>query len=489
MIMKVIDSLPPEQRMALLLYYYEELTVLQIAEIMDCPPNTVKSRLYYGRQQIKLAVEGYEKQGVKLYGAVPVPVLTELLRELAENNKLTEKTAERLLKGALKGAGKAANVVAGGHTNLIAKITSLSLKAKLISSAVAVVIVASVVSTAVLTTAAKPVAINTDSGGISRSQGGSSILAENSASDSLFHDTVVNTVGNSTSNIKNDGLATVQGQSTYLHLVNGEYTGSFIVDDGAGKRLFMIYGGLDINVVGDWIYFVLSLQQQDGSEISHMYKMSTGSDGKSFQQLNAEDVSQMSVVGDWIYYTNYSDNGCIYKMHTDGTEETKLNSTPSAYINVVDGWIYYCDTTNGYDNGAEIYKIKTDGTGLTDLKTKGLELLVTDGYVYYKNLNDGVCLYRVKIDGTGNEKVSDSECMCFNVQGDWLYTDGTSAGNRYLYKISISTKQKIQLNSDHTDQICLIGDWIYYINQADDNSTTLYRIHTDGTGRQEIVIE
>ena len=57
----MIDELPEEQRSALLLRYFDEISVKEIAEIQGVTEGTVKSRLNYGRKAVKEAVEGYEK--------------------------------------------------------------------------------------------------------------------------------------------------------------------------------------------------------------------------------------------------------------------------------------------------------------------------------------------------------------------------------------------------------------------------------------------
>lgn len=72
LIMQIIDSLPDLQRMTVMLYYYEEKPVSEIAEIMECSENTVKSRLNYARKQIRAGVLELEQKGTKLYGAMPM---------------------------------------------------------------------------------------------------------------------------------------------------------------------------------------------------------------------------------------------------------------------------------------------------------------------------------------------------------------------------------------------------------------------------------
>ena len=93
---QMIDELPEEQRSALLLRYFDEISVKEIAEIQGVTEGTVKSRLNYGRQAIKEAVEGYEKKhGIKLRCAGVIPLLLWLFREISVSNgiSLTSTTA------------------------------------------------------------------------------------------------------------------------------------------------------------------------------------------------------------------------------------------------------------------------------------------------------------------------------------------------------------------------------------------------------------
>ena len=75
-ILDMVDSLPEEQRTAVILYYYDELSVKEIAEIQGVTEGTVKSRLNYARKAIKASVESYEKKhNVKLRCAGVLPLL------------------------------------------------------------------------------------------------------------------------------------------------------------------------------------------------------------------------------------------------------------------------------------------------------------------------------------------------------------------------------------------------------------------------------
>ena len=81
LVQAMIDSLPEEQRMAVVLRYLEDMPVKRIAQIMECSEGTVKSRLNYGRKAIKAQVLELEKKGTKLYCMPLIPFLYWMFRQ------------------------------------------------------------------------------------------------------------------------------------------------------------------------------------------------------------------------------------------------------------------------------------------------------------------------------------------------------------------------------------------------------------------------
>ena len=77
LIMKdMIDGLSKEQKEAIILFYYRNMSVASIAEFQKCSEETVKSRLYQGRNKLKAAVEEYEKKAnIKLHSIAIIPAL------------------------------------------------------------------------------------------------------------------------------------------------------------------------------------------------------------------------------------------------------------------------------------------------------------------------------------------------------------------------------------------------------------------------------
>jgi RNA polymerase sigma-70 factor (ECF subfamily) len=67
---RAIQALPEEQREVVILKEYQELTFLEIAQALDVPVSTVKTRLYRGLDQLRLRLE---REGVRGRAPLPVP--------------------------------------------------------------------------------------------------------------------------------------------------------------------------------------------------------------------------------------------------------------------------------------------------------------------------------------------------------------------------------------------------------------------------------
>ncbi len=80
----VIEELSEEQRAVITAYYYDEMSVKEIAESLNVSDGTVKSRLNYARKHIKEAIEEKEtKLGIKLH-STSVPALIFAIRSMLQ---------------------------------------------------------------------------------------------------------------------------------------------------------------------------------------------------------------------------------------------------------------------------------------------------------------------------------------------------------------------------------------------------------------------
>ncbi|MBQ5315511.1 MAG: RNA polymerase sigma factor, partial [Oscillospiraceae bacterium] len=121
LVMNIIEGLSEDQKLCVLMYYYENMSVGDIAEALECSTGTVKSRLNYARQKIKTEVENLEKtQGIKLYGIAPVPFVVWVLMRMSESTVVPRDIAPLVIESAVGTAGAA--TVAGGTAGAAAGV-------------------------------------------------------------------------------------------------------------------------------------------------------------------------------------------------------------------------------------------------------------------------------------------------------------------------------------------------------------------------------
>lgn len=139
-IMDIIDTvLTEEQRRSVILYYFDMLTVPEIAEVMNCTTGTVTSRLSAARKKIKEAVLIYEENNNdRLHAAVPVFILSKLLNKEASNTvlpKLTVFTGFASAANAVPDSVTSTKTISGG------KVMFSTVKAKVIAGVCAAAVV------------------------------------------------------------------------------------------------------------------------------------------------------------------------------------------------------------------------------------------------------------------------------------------------------------------------------------------------------------
>ena len=107
----IIEELPELQRAAVVAYYFDGLKVEQIAEMMECSVNTVKSRLNYARKYMKNRVEEKEKEeGYRLH-VFGLPVLWGAIKKIAEETSLSAYAAQKVYDEACSSVGLQATTI------------------------------------------------------------------------------------------------------------------------------------------------------------------------------------------------------------------------------------------------------------------------------------------------------------------------------------------------------------------------------------------
>ena len=106
-IRELIDELPEDKKLCVLMHYFQNMSVVQIAEELGISEGTVKTRLYHSRDKIKQSIEALEKKGVKVRGIAPIPFFVWMLRRMAEGTQISQTAATVIIEAATSSAAGA----------------------------------------------------------------------------------------------------------------------------------------------------------------------------------------------------------------------------------------------------------------------------------------------------------------------------------------------------------------------------------------------
>lgn len=84
LIRELMEQLPEKQRQCLMLKFLAHYDIQEIAEKLEIPVGTVKSRLFKGKENLSAQVYAMEKRGIKLYNMSPVAFFIWLLTQEVE---------------------------------------------------------------------------------------------------------------------------------------------------------------------------------------------------------------------------------------------------------------------------------------------------------------------------------------------------------------------------------------------------------------------
>lgn len=128
-----------------MMFYFDGLSIAEIAELTDTLEGTVKNRLNAARAKIKKGVLDYEnKNDERLHAVVMIPFLTRMFAEISKNTDIPRIPIENVLPKANSAPDISQTVTNGGKTMLN------SLKAKIIAGACAAAVVGGGVAAGVL---------------------------------------------------------------------------------------------------------------------------------------------------------------------------------------------------------------------------------------------------------------------------------------------------------------------------------------------------
>ncbi len=312
-----------------------------------------------------------------------------------------------------------------------------------------------------------------------------------------------NTEGNSQGNIHVLGWVSMQDDWVYFaNYGPGRFLYKMKAD---GSELTQIYNGgaSCINVIGEYIYFLndnyagkIYKIKLDGSELEKV--------------CDDEIANFMYIKDGWIYYSNKSDSeqegnavrGRLYKIKLDGSEKTKLTDIRiSQSFSVGDEFIYlhgysnekkevhYGDGSTKIENESALFRLDLDGDNLKKIGTYADTILEYKNEVYFLNLQG---IYN--IDKNGNKKKTlfkadedQKPIRSLIIQDDYMYFKVNSASyDAPIYRMKLDGTGFECITEDKCYWWGVVGEWIYYV--ADYNSSSkFYKINVDGTGKQKFI--
>ena len=132
------DTLSFNQYQTVLMFYFDEMSISEIAQGLEISEGTVKSRLNSSRAKMKTAIEDYEKKsGDKLHGVVVVPFFTTIFKEEAKSLAVPNITIK--LSNGQTLATSATKGIATGAKSTVSSIVKATATATVKTKVIAVV--------------------------------------------------------------------------------------------------------------------------------------------------------------------------------------------------------------------------------------------------------------------------------------------------------------------------------------------------------------
>lgn len=234
-----------------------------------------------------------------------------------------------------------------------------------------------------------------------------------------------------------------------------------------------------------------------------------------------------------IFFSNQNDNGKLYSMNVDGSDQKKLCDDTVMYINADKNYIYYV-RNNTKKITSQIF-FSYDRNSLCRMPRKGGKSVVLDpdpciyasligNYIYYLHYDTktATTLYRVKIDGTEKKQVMSHYIFTCNASGQYFYYNNPDNGQLYRYDtasqqaslfydcncykpvviddsnvyymdvdqnnaivhVNIGSPNPVTLTDGNIEHFNVYGSYIFYQRGGDDPAICV--VKNDGTGYKEL---
>ncbi len=149
---RIVDGLPEDKRACIVLYYFEQISLPEIAQILGIPEGTVKSRLYSARKILEKEFKKLQKKDDTLYGISVIPLVAAFfayqLKNISVPVSITEGVSACIVaESTAVTAASTASAAAGGGASATGAFGAAGTAGATVTTKVVAVVVAATVAT------------------------------------------------------------------------------------------------------------------------------------------------------------------------------------------------------------------------------------------------------------------------------------------------------------------------------------------------------
>lgn len=250
--------------------------------------------------------------------------------------------------------------------------------------------------------------------------------------------------------IKLDGtnLAKVSDKVTNVNTNQVQDPAETNIDSGkSGNTSGNLINGGYAAIQGDWIFY------RNDYDFGCLYRIKSSGEGDP-QLISSDSVKMINAIGNYVYYA-CADG--IYRMNNDGKNKKLISKMEPDYMQVIGNTIYY--TKN------HMYKMNLDGSNVSDLGIKAKTFIFEGNKLYYtqspdSSLSSNYSLYCSDANGSNSRLVTrianfstSPGTAGYFITGNHLFFqyNGHSVQDNYkLAKVDLNTIEDVVYTTDDT---------------------------------------
>ena len=291
-------------------------------------------------------------------------------------------------------------------------------------------------------------------------------------------------VGNTTGNIYNGGLFCEQDGSIYFSNPNADGSLFVMKSDLSNPRQISKDKAVFINADENYLYYIRANNTRENNNGGLLMFYNTGvfrinHNGSGLKAFTGNPGAYLTLRGNTVYFQRYDVNVglYLYQYQIDGTQERLLIKDAVIPATIIDHQLYYAGLSLDHNiNALDLSSYTTNSVINGDF----MYPIFTDQYIYYMDVTDDYCIYRINPDGTGLMKLTDKRASTYNItnSGSYLYYQVDNTKNNGIYRLNLETMEQVLLLKGNYKNINVTENYVFF--QSFDNAET-YAVRADGS--------